>query len=102
MEQLINCISVRVSSTKLDLAGMNMSQSITHRLERPLLRWVEAGKIKQSPLFEMKNRANIRFKYALRFVKNFVKNNVDSMRADSTASKLQNHSYQDFGKKLDA
>ena len=61
-----------------------------------LLRWVEDGKIKSGPLFELKNKANARFKYALRFVKN----NENTMRADSIASKLQNKSYNDFWKEI--
>ena len=52
--------------------------------------WVEAGKNRQGRLFELKKRANARFKYALRFIKN----NENVMRADSVARKLQGKSYE--------
>ena len=58
--------------------------------------WVEAGKNRQGPLFEFKKRANARFKYALRFIKN----NENAMRADSIAHKMQSNSYNDFWKEI--
>ena len=58
--------------------------------------WVRAGKPRQGPLFELKKRSNARRKYALRFIKN----NEESMRADSLAGKMQTHSYNDFWKEV--
>ena len=52
------------------------------------LLWVESGKNRLGSLFEFKERANARFKYALRFIKN----NENVMRADSIAHKTQRNS----------
>ena len=60
------------------------------------LMWIESGKNRQGPLFELKKRTNARFKYALRFIKQ----NEAGMRADSLARKMQKHDSNDFWKEV--
>ena len=58
--------------------------------------WKDSGCAKQGPIFELKKRTNARFKYALRFIKN----NEDTMRGNSLASKLKNNRVEDFWKEV--
>ena len=91
-ESLYHCNN-KVHNTR---PGWNEHVSELHSAAREdHLRWFEAGKNRPGRLFELKMRANARFKYALRFIKN----NEKAMRADSVARKLQGKSYYEFWKK---
>ena len=58
------------------------------------LLWNESGRPRHGPIFEIKKRAQARFKYALRFIKN----NEDSLRDDALAEKLLEGNDKDFWK----
>ena len=56
--------------------------------------WVAAGKPRNGDVFRYKWSTKLRFKYALRYIKD----NENAMRADSLARKMQSLNSKDFWK----
>ncbi len=77
--------------------GWNEHVADLHGVVRDtFLMWKDQGKPRQGPIFELKKRTQAMFKYALRFIKQ----NENSMRKDSLARTLSNHSANDFWKEV--
>ena len=77
--------------------GWNEHVAELHTAARDAFKlWVDTGKSRQGQIFQWKQRSHLRFKYALRFIKN----NENTMRADSLARKLQNRGHKDFWKEV--
>ena len=60
------------------------------------LLWVDAGKPRQGPQYELMKRCKARFKYALRQTQH----NEESLRADALANKMMNKNYDSFWKDI--
>ena len=75
--------------------GWNEYVSVHHEAAREAFkRWSVAGRPRQGEVFELKKQTNIRFKYAVRYIKN----NENTFRADGLARKLQTNNHIDFWK----
>ena len=60
--------------------------------------WVQAGKPREGPVFELKKRSNLRYKYAVRFIKR----HVNELKKETLAKKLCVKDQRGFWKEIKA
>lgn len=103
-DQIVDCLAKasqglgkNSGSTHYNKPGWNDHVSDLYKLSRDaFLVWKDSGKPRHGDVFEMKRRANARFKYALRYISN----HEEVLRRESLARKLLNKNPKEFWKEI--